>query len=84
VITAGIILYLHASIRYFSAFYVSFDGLQALVDKLKSIDNDMTVVTTRQGFLYLQVAASGIQLASEVQNLELMPIHQRSDRDMAQ
>ena len=34
--------------------------------------------------MYLQVAASGIQLASEVQNLQLVPVHNKSDRDMAQ
>jgi len=69
-------------------YYLDIQGeqlrLQALVDKLKSIDSVMTVVTTQQGSLYLQVAASGIQLASEVQNLHLMPPHEFSDRNMTQ
>lgn len=48
-------------------------AMQALVDKLKSIDSSMTLVTTKQGFLYTQVSAPGIQLASEVRNLEVVP-----------
>ena len=56
--------------------------MQALSDKLKSLDNSMTLVTTRQGFLYLQVSSPGIQLASEVQNLVVVPAAARSDADM--
>lgn len=69
-------------------YYVDIQGeqsrLQALVDKLKSIDNVMTVVTTLQGFLYLQVSAPGIRLASEVQNLQVVPVEIKSARDMTQ
>ena len=56
-------------------------ALQALVDKLKSIDLSMTLVTTRNGFMYLQVAAPGVQLAAEVQNLEIVPADARSEAD---
>ena len=42
----------------------------------------MTLVTTKQGFLYLQVSSPGIQLASEVQNLVVVPATERSDQDM--
>ena len=55
--------------------------VQALVDKLKSLDSSMTLVTTKQGYLYLQVSGPGIQLASEVQNLVVVPAEERSERD---
>ena len=42
----------------------------------------MTLVTTKQGYLYLQVSGPGIQLASEVQNLVVVPAEERSDRDL--
>ena len=52
------------------------------MDKLKSLDSSMTLVTTKQGYLYLQVSGPGIQLASEVQNLVVVPAEERSDRDL--
>ena len=54
-------------------FLTHLNGMQALVDKLKSIDSCITLITTKQAFLYLQVSAPGVQVASEVQNLELVP-----------
>ena len=54
-------------------FLTHLNGMQALVDKLKSLDSCITLITTKQAFLYLQVSAPGVQVASEVQNLELVP-----------
>lgn len=59
------------------------NDVQALVDKLKSIGSIMTLATTKQGFLYLQVSAFGVQLASEVQGLEIVPAGARDDSSTA-
>ena len=48
-------------------------SVQAIVDKLRSISATMTLVTTKHGNLHLQVAAEQVQLATEVQSLEVLP-----------
>lgn len=47
--------------------------MQAIVDKLRSISATMTLLTTKHGHLHLQVTAEQVQLATEVQSLEVLP-----------
>ncbi|CAK0780782.1 hypothetical protein CVIRNUC_005173 [Coccomyxa viridis] len=53
--------------------------LQALVNKMKSISSTLTLVTTKHGHLHLQVAAEQVQLATEVQSLEVLPAEVAQD-----
>ncbi|BDA43309.1 hypothetical protein COCOBI_04-3210 [Coccomyxa sp. Obi] len=58
-------------------FYLDLQGegqrIQAIVDKLRSISATMTLLTTKHGHLHLQVTAEQVQLATEVQSLEVLP-----------
>lgn len=53
--------------------------LQELADTLKSISNNVELITTQQGFLYLQVTGPGVKLSSEMHVLEVAPHEARID-----
>ena len=47
--------------------------LQAIVDKLKGVASDVTLVVTKQGDLHLQAVTPGLHFSTELRGLEVLP-----------
>ena len=47
--------------------------MQAIVDKLKGVASDVTLVVTKQGDLHLQAATPGLHFSTELRGLEVLP-----------
>lgn len=44
-------------------------GVQAIIDKMKSVSSTLTVATTKVGDLHLQVESGGVHIACELRSL---------------
>lgn len=58
--------------------------LQAVVDKLKQLSQDVTLTTAKQGDLHLVVATSGVVLGEGIRGLRVRPIEAQAQANPLQ